>query len=138
MYKTWNCTSRFSYINKRFPDLGAGYSNLDPILLKVFNHTTNKTLGMALETLGVSSGRRDKLAIMADLLNIMQEPHRLTHILYKSNMSYVQLVKYLDNLIEMGFAEKIKVPYRAFSITTNGKLFMDLVTGHSFDGSFSK
>ena len=93
---------------------------------------------MALETLGETTGRRDKVTIMADLLDIMQEPRRLTHILYKSNMSYVQLVKYLDNLIEMGFAEKIKAPYRAFSITTNGKLFMDLVTGHSFDGSFSK
>jgi predicted transcriptional regulator len=82
---------------------------------------------MALETLGVTTGRRDKLAIMADLLDIMQEPRRLTHILYKSNMSYVQLVKYLETLIEMGFAKKIPEPYRAFGITTNGKLFMDLI-----------
>ncbi|MGI0056373.1 MAG: winged helix-turn-helix domain-containing protein [Nitrosarchaeum sp.] len=93
---------------------------------------------MALETLGVTTGRRDKLAIMADLLGIMQEPRRLTHILYKSNMSYVQLVKYLDSLIEMGFAQKIKEPYRAFSTTTNGKLFMNLIKGHSFDDSLSK
>jgi predicted transcriptional regulator len=93
----------------------------------VFNHTANTTLGMALETLGVTTGRRDKLAIMADLLDIMQEPRRLTHILYKSNMSYVQLVKYLETLIEMGFAEKTTEPYRAFGITSNGKLFMDLV-----------
>ena len=52
---------------------------------------------MALDTLGVSS-RRDKITIMADLLEIIQEPRRVTHILYKSNMSYVQLLKYLDNL----------------------------------------
>ncbi len=81
---------------------------------------------MALDTLGVN-GRRDKITIMADLLKIMQEPRRLTHILYKSNMSYVQLVKYLDNLIEMGLAEKKKIPYRAYNITDNGKLFMNLV-----------
>ena len=93
---------------------------------------------MALETLGETTGRRDKVTIMADLLNIMQEPRRLTHILYKSNMSYVQLVKYLDNLMNMGFAEKIQEPHRAYGITTNGKLFMDLVKGNGHVGSLAK
>ncbi len=92
---------------------------------------------MALDTLRVTS-RRDKIAIMSDLLNIMQEPRRLTHILYKSNMSYVQLVKYLDNLIEMGLAEKRQEPFRAFTITTNGKLFMDLVKGNGHGASLVK
>jgi len=92
---------------------------------------------MALDTLRVTS-RRDKIAIMSDLLNIMQEPRRLTHILYKSNMSYVQLVKYLDNLIEMGLAEKRQEPFRAFTITTNGKLFMDLVKGNGHGDSLAK
>jgi len=82
---------------------------------------------MALETLGATTGRRDKITIMADLLGIIQEPRRLTHILYKSNMSYVQLTKYLDNLKEMGLAQEQSEPHRAFRITTNGKLFMDLV-----------
>jgi len=84
---------------------------------------------MALDTLRVN-GRRDKITIMADLLDIMQEPRRLTHILYKSNMSYVQLVKYLDDLMGMGLAEKRKLPYRSFTITSNGKLFRDLVRGN--------
>ena len=87
-------------------------------------------MGMALETLGVTTGRRDKITIMADLLDVMQEPRRLTHILYKSNMSYVQLVKYLDNLIEMGLAEKKKEPFRSYTITDNGKLFRTLVKGN--------
>jgi len=91
---------------------------------------------MALETMG-TTGRRDKVTIMGDLLRIMQEPRRLTHILYKSNMSYVQLVKYLDNLIEMGLAEKILEPHRAYGITTNGKLFMDLVKVNGENGSHS-
>lgn len=81
---------------------------------------------MALDTLRVN-GRRDKITIMSDLLYIMQEPRRLTHILYKSNMSYVQLVKYLNNLIEMGLAEEKKSPFRSYTITGNGKLFMNLV-----------
>lgn len=93
---------------------------------------------MALETLGVNTGRRDKLTIMADLLDIMQEPQRITHILYKSNMSYVQLVKYLNNLIEMDFAKKIIEPNRAYCITTNGKLFMNLIKGNGITNSHSK
>jgi len=103
--------------------------NLDPILLMVFNYTVNRTLGMALETLGVN-GRRDKITIMSDLLEIMQEPHRLTHILYKSNMSYLQLTKYLDDLIVRGLVEKKQIPYRSYAITSNGKLFIDLVKGN--------
>jgi len=95
----------------------------------VFNPSTEKRLGMALESLEVTTGRRDKVTIMADLLNIMQEPRRLTHILYKSNMSYVQLSKYLENLIEMGMVKKTQVPHRTYSITANGKLFMNLVKG---------
>jgi len=95
-------------------------------------------MGMALETLGETTGRRDKVTIMADLLDIMQEPRRLTHILYKSNMSYVQLVKYLDNLMDMGFAEKTQEPHRAYGITTNGKLFMDLVKGNGHSDSPAK
>ncbi len=87
---------------------------------------------MALETLG-TTGRRDKIAIMVDLLEIIQEPRRLTHILYKSNMSYVQLTKYLENLMDMGLAQEQHKPHRAFRITSNGKLFKELVTrnGHS-------
>jgi len=73
------------------------------------------------------SSRRDKIRIMTDLLDIMQEPQRLTRILYKSNMSYVQLVKYLDDLMQMGLAEKVEKPHRSFRITENGKLFMNLV-----------
>jgi len=92
---------------------------------------------MTLDTLRVAV-RRDKIRIMADLLGIMQEPRRLTHILYKSNMSYVQLVKYLDNLIEMGLAEKRQIPYRSFTITSNGKLFIDLIKGNGRSDSPDK
>ncbi len=81
---------------------------------------------MALDTLGVT-GRRDKITIMGDLLNIIQEPRRVTHILYKSNMSYVQLLKYLGNLKELGLAEERSTPFRSFMITENGKIFKNLI-----------
>lgn len=92
---------------------------------------------MALDTLGVN-GRRDKITIMNDLLNIIQEPRRVTHILYKSNMSYVQLLKYLDNLMQMGFAEENTKPYRSFKITEDGKLFMKLISRNGNSDSVSK
>ena len=92
---------------------------------------------MALDTLGVN-GRRDKITIMSDLLNIIQEPRRVTHILYKSNMSYVQLLKYLDNLMQMGFAEENTKPYRSFKITEDGKLFMKLISRNGNSDSVSK
>ncbi len=94
-------------------------------------------MGMALDSVGVS-GRRDKIAIMSDLLFIIQEPRRVTHILYKSNMSYVQLLKYLANLKEMNFVEEKLKPYRTFKITENGKLFMNLVHRNVNTDSLSK
>jgi predicted transcriptional regulator len=53
-------------------------------------------------------------------------------------MSYVQLLKYLDNLKEMGFAEEKTQPYRSFKITENGKLFMELVSRNGGSDSPSK
>ena len=106
---------------------GSRSPNLDLILLRVFNLGEHDFLGMALDTLGVNV-RRDKITIMGDLLDIIQEPRRVTHILYKSNMSYVQLLKYLDNLKDLGLAEERKKPFRSFMITENGKTFMGLIS----------
>ena len=107
--------------------LESGKSNLDLIILRVFNPQTKDLLGMALNTLRVS-GRRDKITIMGDLLEIIQEPRRVTHILYKSNMSYVQLLKYLENLKQLGLAEERARPFRSFMITENGKTFKNLIS----------
>ena len=73
------------------------------------------------------SDRRDTLMIMSDLLQGMKEPRRLTHLLYASNLSYSQLVKYLKIVKEMGLAQEQQKPYRSFMITTDGKSFMDMV-----------
>lgn len=84
--------------------------------------------------------RRDQVTIMTDLLENMQEPRRLTHILYRSNMSYTQLVKYLNSMIDLGFVEEQTEPFRAFRIKENGKIFMSLMknTGNgNHDGSDS-
>jgi len=82
---------------------------------------------MATGSIGVTT-RRDQLTIMSDLLEITKQPQRLTHILYKSNMSYGQLSKYLDELTELGFIEIRTAPFRAFLITPKGKQFHDMLS----------
>jgi len=73
------------------------------------------------------SERRDTLMIMSDLLQSMKEPRRLTHLLYATNLSYSQLMKYIKIVREMGLAQQQKEPFKSFMITTDGKLFMDMV-----------
>lgn len=64
---------------------------------------------------------------MKDLLQNMYQPTILTHILYRTNLSYVQTKKYLDALIQMGLAEEVKEPHRSFLITERGRFFVQLI-----------
>lgn len=82
---------------------------------------------MAVQDLRVNT-RRDQITIMSDLLQIVQQPQRLTHILYRSNMSYGQLVKYLTEMIDLEMVEEKNDPYRAFTITSKGKIFLQILT----------
>jgi len=82
---------------------------------------------LAVQDLRVN-GRRDQITIISDLLDIIRQPQRLTHILYKSNMSYGQLVKYLSDMIDMGMVIEKSEPFRAFSITSKGTMFLQMIT----------
>ncbi len=75
--------------------------------------------------------RRDQLTIISDLLEIVHQPQRLTHILYKSNMSYGQLSKYLDDLTGMEFIEIRTEPFRSFVITPKGKQFNEMLSSRN-------
>jgi predicted transcriptional regulator len=76
------------------------------------------------------NGRRDEIAIMKDLLQNMYQPTRLTHMLYKTNLSHGQLRKYLKVLVQMGLIEEIGNPFRSYSITSRGREFMQIVAAH--------
>lgn len=82
---------------------------------------------MAVQDIRVNT-RRDQITIMTDLLQIVQQPQRLTHILYRSNMSYGQLVKYLTDMIDLEMVEEKNDPFRAFTITSKGKIFLQILT----------
>ena len=75
----------------------------------------------------MKSGRRDTLKIIADLLQNMREPRRLTHLLYASNLSYSQLAKYLKIVKEMGLAIEQKKPFPSYLVTQDGEFFIQLV-----------
>lgn len=78
----------------------------------------------------MSLGRRDGLMIMGELLENMQEPSRLTHVLYRTNLSYVQIKKYLDMLNQMGLIKEVHEPYLGFQITERGRVFAQILESH--------
>jgi len=73
------------------------------------------------------SSRRDAFKIISDLLQNMKEPKRVTHLLYRSNLSYSQLVKYLKIVTEMGLAKENENPFHSYLITTDGQFFIEMV-----------
>lgn len=70
--------------------------------------------------------RRDSIKIMSDLLQNMQEPRRMTHLLYSSNLSYKQLTKYIKLVKDMGLVQEKRKPYHSYVITTEGKFFIEM------------
>ena len=82
--------------------------------------------------------RRDQLTIMTDLLSNIEEPRRVTHLLYKSNMSYTQLIKYLNVLVDLGLAQENRKPFHAFTVTQNGKTFYKLIKNINIEGPTQK
>jgi len=70
---------------------------------------------------------RSKGRILADILRVVQESERakITHILYKANLSHDRLVKYLDQLEESELVEIIAEDDRTtYSITVKGRKFL--------------
>ncbi len=52
--------------------------------------------------------RRSNIEVIADILRLGEAGK--TEIMYSANMSYRQLQKYLDFMVESGFLEQIVVP----------------------------
>lgn len=72
--------------------------------------------------------RRDTLKIISDLLENMREPRKLTHLLYASNLSYTQLIKYIKIVKEMGLVIAQEKPFASFSVTPDGDFFIQMVS----------
>jgi len=70
------------------------------------------------------------MTIMTDILLSIKEPKILTHIMYATQLSYIQLKKHIEMLINMGLAVDVKSRdnQRFFKLTETGKIFIVTIT----------
>lgn len=68
------------------------------------------------------SQRRSNIEIIADVLRIGETGAGKTEIMYSANMSYHQIQKYLDFLVNQGFVNKVNMDNTlvAYQVTDSG------------------
>jgi predicted transcriptional regulator len=76
-----------------------------------------------------TSKRRDKLAIVADILEIAMDGTLKTQIMYKANLSFVQLNEYLEYMQNNHLLNKLDINNKEVYITTEKGL--DFLQKHS-------
>ncbi len=74
---------------------------------------------MADDPLGGSRKRRDRLFIMAEILNVATEGVLKTQIMYRANLSFAQLNEYLSLLLNLNLLKDVKTPERTIYKTTD-------------------
>jgi predicted transcriptional regulator len=71
---------------------------------------------------GGISRRRSDIKIIADMLRVGEKGAGKTEIMYTANMSYSQIQKYLDYLVNQGFVHKVDMDNTmiAYRVTESG------------------
>ncbi len=71
--------------------------------------------------------RRSNIEVIADILRLGEAGK--TEIMYSANMSYRQLQKYLDFMVESGFLEMIVVPNPGikYKVTKKGQRLLQSI-----------
>ena len=66
--------------------------------------------------------RRSNIEIIAEMLKVGENGAGKTRIMYGANMSYGQIQKYLDYLVNQGFISKVNMDNTliAYQVTDNG------------------
>jgi len=66
--------------------------------------------------------RRSNIEIIADMLRVGENGAGKTEIMYTANMSYSQIQKYLDYLVNQGFINKVNMDNTmvAYQVTDSG------------------
>ena len=82
--------------------------------------------------------KRDKLEILLGILEIARSPVKKTHILYKANINFYQLTRYLDLLKGLDMLEEIDQPYKGYRTTEKGRQMLELFKFEGPDISVSK
>ena len=78
-------------------------------------------IGLSSQKAGVSR-RRSDIKIIADMLRVGEKGAGKTEIMYTANMSYSQIQKYLDYLVNQGFINKVNIDNTmvAYQVTDSG------------------
>ena len=72
------------------------------------------------------SGNRDRLEIIADILEVAKVGQLKTRILYDGNLNFVQLNEYLGFMIKMGFLEvNMDNEKRIYRTTNRGLKYLE-------------
>ncbi len=68
------------------------------------------------------SQRRSNIEIIADMLRVGENGAGKTEIMYSANMSYSQIQKYLEYLVNQGFVNKVDMDNTmvAYQVTDSG------------------
>jgi predicted transcriptional regulator len=66
-----------------------------------------------------ASKRRDKLGIIAEILEIAKGGTLKTQIMYKANLSFAQLNEYLDYMLKTRLLEKLDVNRKEVYVATD-------------------
>lgn len=70
--------------------------------------------------------KRGRLEIVREILSISRKPAKKTSILYRCNLSYSQLQKYLEYLISRGLLNNSTNNGKTvFTITEKGRAFLE-------------
>lgn len=70
------------------------------------------------------SKHRSQEDIIADILSVVTNKPRKTHIMFGANLSYQLLCKYLDKLIEASLIRYV-VEHQVYELTNKGKLYLE-------------
>jgi predicted transcriptional regulator len=72
-----------------------------------------------------SGKRRDKLYIIAEILEIARDGTLKTQVMYRANLSFTQLNEYLEFMLKISLLEKIAMGEReVYKITEKGLDFL--------------
>ena len=76
-----------------------------------------------------TSKRRDKLCIIAEIVEIAKDGTLKTQIMYKANLSFVQLTEYLEYMLKTRLIDKVDVNRKDVYVATEKGL--DFLQRHS-------
>lgn len=71
--------------------------------------------------------RRGEVQILTDILTLSLKGAKATHLMYKANLSYSTLRKYLSSALKQGLIERVFVDDGStlYRITEKGKFLLD-------------